>query len=538
MLLALVLAAAAQAAACGQSEKRAQSQRPGSAAGEGGACAGCAGEAVAPAQGGTAAPEQGGAAASEQAGTDAGAAAGEAGAPPAPGLDLKLSRISISQTLEIPLMQAGAEVPEAMRPAPLVAGKRGLVRAFVQLAPGFEARKLIGVLDLSSPSGDDTLLSERQITQTSKQDDLESTFVFDVKARDLEPTTTYRLRVLEADTTPVLRFPESGVLPLVAKQREPLKLVLVPMLVGSLAPLTGQAELRALRARLTALFPSTSVETSLAPPVTLNYAMDGDGAGWDDALEDLYALREQAMPPHDVFYYGMLAPSTSFDDYCTGTSCIVGYSNVAIASDEDSRGSIGVTVFPDGSGADEAWDTLAHELGHAMGRKHSPCDVDGPTDRTFPYPAGDLGMVYGFDFDEMKLIRPTLFYDIMGYCAPFWTSDYTYRALFERLDYIAGESFRALAWLPTPPELFRVARVALDGRSTWRGERRRSTSPGESRTVDLLDAAAQRIGSIDARFVARDHSRGGLVWFAARGLAQSGAAAVDLRAFGGSVLPL
>jgi hypothetical protein len=491
-----------------------------------------------PVQGGAAASEQGGslAAGAAAAGTETGAAGGEGGAAPAPQPGLTLSRISIAQTLEIPLMQAGAEVPEAMRPAPLVADKRALVRAFVQLEPGFEARKLIGVLDLSSPSGDDTLVSERQVVTSSSQGNLESTFVFEVKARDLEVTTTYRVRVLEADTTPLSRFPESGSLPLLAKKREAFKLLLIPMLVGGLAPVTGEAELSALRARLLALFPSTGIEVSVAPAVTLDYAMDGDGAGWDEALDELYDIRQEQGPPQDVFYYGMLAPAMSFDDYCTGTSCIVGFSNVAYANDVDSRGSIGVTVFPDGSGADEAWDTLAHELGHAMGREHSPCEVPGETDRDFPYDAGDLGMVYGFDHDAMKLISPRNYYDFMGYCAPSWTSDYTYRALFERLDYIAGERFRALSW--SPPERFRVARVGLDGRSVWRGERSRVGSPGRPIVLDLLGGGGGRIGSIDARFVPRDHSQGGLLWFAAEALAQSGAVAVDLRQLGGSMLPL
>ena len=89
-------------------------------------------------------------------------------------------------------------------------------------------------------------------------------------------------------------------------------------------------------------------------------------------------------------------------------------------------------------------------------------------------------MVYGFDFAEMKLIRPTRYYDIMGYCAPFWTSDYPYRALFERLDYIAGESFRALAWLPSPPQGWSPACRIRDIDRAWRAGRSRSADIGHA----------------------------------------------------------
>jgi hypothetical protein len=539
MPLALLLGVAALSGACGESGQRAQSQRP-AEAGEGGGCLDC-GEAGAPAQSG------GG---SEQAGSSGGGAApagrsgapgtsgGEGGAPAAAAApDLRLGRISISQTLEIPLMQAGQEVPEAMRPVPLVAGKRALVRAFVELTPEFAERALLGVLDLSSPSGDDTLISERVIAAPSLQEELSTTFVFEVQARDLEVTTTYRLRVLEADTTPLARFPETGELPLTARKREPFKLVLVPLVVTGQAPVAGAPELTALRARITALFPSTGVEVSVKAPLTLDYPLNGDGEGWDDALDDLYALRRSDQPARDVFYYGMLAPDTSYDSYCSGSSCIVGYSNVAEPNDEESRGSIGITVFQDGSGGDEAWDTLAHELGHAMGREHAPCGVDPEQrDPEYPYAPGHLGTVYGFDFDAMALIKPRQNRDIMGYCAPYWTSDYTYRALFERLEYIAGEGFRSRQW--SPPESFRVARIGLDGKTTWRGERGSGQSMGRHRAIDLLDAAGRRVSGLDARVVRRDHSRGALIWLPRRALGQAGAVAVDLRPLGGSVLPL
>lgn len=487
-------------------------------------------------QGGSGVPQGGAPAAAGE------TSAGQAGAlveptPLPPGLSLRA--ITISQTHELPLMAAGVEVVPDERPAPLIASKHALVRAFVDVEAGFVERPLLGVLDLKTPKVTRTLVSERTLTQSSLQDDLTTTFVFNVDAADLGLASTYRVRVLEVDTTPLAQYPADGYHQLGARALPAFELVVVPFISNGFAPLLGAAELTGLRQRLLALFPSTDVRITVATPVTLPYVVNGDGDGWDDALDLIYQLRADAAPSHDVFYYGAMAPDTSFGSYCN-SDCILGFSNLAEESDIDSRGSIGITVFQDGSGAKDAWDTVAHELGHAMGREHAPCGIPdlSDTDRDYPYTNGTLGGIYGYDFDLGRLVKPRPAKDVMSYCSPVWISDYTYRAIYERLDYIASESFRALAF--APPPLFRLARIRRTGQSAWLGERRRRGS-ARSATVDLLDQAGQRVGGIEAQVVAVDHAPGGYVWLPAQELGQSaknGAASVDLRSFGGSVLPL
>ena len=539
-LAILAVGGLAAAAGCGKST----SSQPRASLDGGASAAGAAGDATTLAGGASNAAGGGGApsggvpaAADGGAPSAAGAAgqpaAGEAGEPPVSLPTLVLRSVTISQTHELPLMKAGLGVASAARPVPLVAGKRALVRAFVDLDPAFVVRPLLGVLDLKTPDLTRTLLSKITLGQSSLQDDLTTTFVFDVDARDLTTASSYRVRVLEEDTTPLATFPDAGYLGLEAQPMQPLQLVLVPFIANGFGPLVGDDEVAALRRRLLALYPSTEIEVTTAPPVTLGYVVNAAGDGWDNALDEIYQERSTAAPARNVFYFGMLAPDSSYLDYCA-SDCILGLSNIADAGDVDSRGAIGVTVFQDGSGAKVAWDTVAHELGHALGRDHAPCGLDDP-DPNYPYPAAGMGGIYGFDFDLMKLIKPKQYRDVMGYCTPVWISDYTYRGIFERLDLIGQEAFRTLSLAPGEP--FRLARIRRSGQSLWLGERQRHGS-ATSVSVDLLDGAGQRVASAMAQVVRLDHAPGGYVWLPARALGQSGAASVDLRPLGGSVLPL
>jgi hypothetical protein len=393
-------------------------------------------------------------------------------------------------------------------------------------------------LDLKVGNATHSLVSELTPRQSSDDADLASTFSFTIDPSDLTPTASYRVRVLEQDTTQLARFPETGYAPLAARAMQPLEVVLVPFVAGGFTPRSGSAELEALKRRLVALYPLTDVELSVAAPVTLSYVVNGDGDGWDAALNQIYALRDAAAPPQNVFYFGMLAPDKSYDDYCTN-GCILGYSNIADADDQDSRGAIGVTVFPDGSGSDDAWDTVAHELGHALGRDHAPCGVDlSDTDSEWPddqaHRNAGLG-TYGYDFAQARFLKPRTYRDVMSYCTPVWISDYTYQGIFERLDHIQAQGFRALSL--EAPELYRLARVGRHGDSAWLGDRVKRGSAARYELA-LLDAQGSPMAKVVAQVARVDHGPGAFVWLPAAQLARSGATSVDLTPLGGHQLAL
>jgi hypothetical protein len=83
---------------------------------------------------------------------------------------------------------------------------------------------------------------------------------------------------------------------------------------------------------------------------------------------------------------------------------------------------------------------MCHELGHAHGRFHAPCNVQDP-DARYPYPGANIG-VWGYDNRSSTFLPPTS-KDMMSYCPEprwsAWISDYTYQAILERAAAVNGQ---------------------------------------------------------------------------------------------------
>ena len=68
--------------------------------------------------------------------------------------------------------------------------------------------------------------------------------------------------------------------------------------------------------------------------------------------------------------------------------------------------------------------TMAHELGHNLNLRHSPCARTPGTDPSYPYAGGVIG-ARGYDFEDARLVSPFT-PDLMAYCSPRWISDYQF----------------------------------------------------------------------------------------------------------------
>jgi hypothetical protein len=437
-----------------------------------------------------------------------------------------ISEVSFWQAMRVPLEISGAAVSPI---APIITSKPGILRVFVAPGPSFKARSLSAALTFGVAPLGAAQVSTKFIHAASANGDFGTTFNFPIDPNDVLTDAAYSVVLSDGAGGPELdRYPAAG-----ASQLAPisagntLNVVVVPITVKGVPANISDAILATFRTRVLSMYPLADLTITLHAPVVSNVAI-GPDAGWDQTLDALYALRAQDAPADNVYYYGMFTPQASFDDYCV-TACTVGLSQVASPIEVEYRGSIGLGIFPDGSDSD-APDTMAHELGHALGRLHAPCMTTDPG--PFPYPDGHIG-VWGFDSVNHLLLDPAIYGDVMGYCSPDWISDYTYDAIFDRIKYVNASVTSAKVLQHRPPAVaFRRVLVDAAGRLAWGSLFTPEHDPrGEARAVSLLAESGSAIASATGYFQRfGDGSRGFLIVPAASLDAAAGVSAIRVGA--------
>lgn len=480
-------------------------------AGRGGASAG---------KGGTGEAGRGGAAGTSGS-SGATGEGGEAGGGPPGDTGVTLTKLSASQAVEVTLVSGR----EPLRNAPVVIGRRTLVRAFLSPGADFPAGTVTGTLTVDDGAAPVELSATLEsLDGASMQGDLGTTLNFDVPAARITAATTLRL-VVRDERGELLRYPESAPLPLEPEDSNGnLALKIVPLVVNGFGPALSDANLKGYTTLLRGMLPIPNVDISVREPYVLDFDVTPDGWGWDEALDELYTLRAIEMPADNVYYYGVLSPGATFDDWCPD-GCTVGLSVIASAGEVEYRGSIGVGFFDDARDTFSP-ETMVHELGHAMGREHSPCGTDDPDPR-FPYDDGSIGS-WGLS-GATTLRNPVENADVMGYCTPVWVSDYTFDRLFTRLAYVNGTVPKQ-----APPSAARSARgkvrtlsVKPDGSLGWGRERPGTLRSSATATnVELLDAGGRVLSVVSAPIARFDHLPGGFVSLPASALATPGLASV------------
>ncbi|MES2524566.1 MAG: hypothetical protein V4617_17840 [Gemmatimonadota bacterium] len=190
------------------------------------------------------------------------------------------------------------------------------------------------------------------------------------------------------------------------------------------------------------LLPIAGINASVRAPYTTSYALSSNGAGWGEAISELWALR--AAEGGNGTYYGVAKTN-----YTSGVAGI-GYIGAPTA--------IGWDFLPSASGV------MAHELGHTWGREHAPCGGVAGADASYPHAGGTIG-AYGFNLTTGQVVSSD-WKDLMGYCGPQWVSDYTYRGI---MSFRGGSGAMMASAMVTSaaveqPALLVWGRITTDGR--------------------------------------------------------------------------
>jgi hypothetical protein len=303
-----------------------------------------------------------------------------------------------------------------------------------------------------SPAGAASREARARITGASADDAPASTLNFDLPGQELRRDGSYTAEIIEpaacAGLGAATRFPATGEAPLRAIATGPLRIRVIPLRYqadgSDRLPDTSAPQLERARALLTAMFPVSAVELDVRAPHPTTVAVTAD-TGWSTLLQVVRDLRAADRPPPDLFYFGLVAPAASIEAYC-GPSCIAGISYRPSGSKIDGRVSVGL-----GFTGPSAAEGMAHELGHALGRRHAPCGGVKDADLDYPHAEGDIG-VWGFDERLPRLLLPPASKDIMGYCGPRWVSDYTFGALAARLAEVNATSRGQALTIEDPAE--------------------------------------------------------------------------------------
>jgi hypothetical protein len=439
--------------------------------------------------------------------------------PPSGGLaqNISVTGVTVLQGVEVQVVTNG----KAASPnAPIVAGRQGLVRAFATLGSGFSGDKITALLTLHT-GGMDHLFTAALTPKVSSTDaDFTSTFNFTVDAGSFGTDTTFLVQLFDDasmdNSNTAAQYPTSGTATsLGVTQTGGVTINVYPINFtngeGS-SPAVDALDISAYQAAVMGYYPATSITVSVQP--TLNYAgsvPQATGSGWTQLLNTMLQKRA-GDPTVDVYYYGAFAPTADFDSYCGG-GCIAGLSSIPSSpSNVTQKASIGLVYGGTAEYQQATGQTMGHEVGHGHGRSHADttsavmgCTTPSGIDPSFPYADGSIG-VWGWDINASTSHNPSNTYDLMGYCANVWVSDYTYSAL---ASWVATDNGADMA-LPQTPTQYRQIMVAGDGTLTvGNAFPVYGVVSGTKRSVSYVVNGATR--TVDGYYFPYDHLPGGYI---------------------------
>ncbi len=414
-----------------------------------------------------------------------------------------IQEIALYQAVKRPLMVDGMP---ATSDIPIVAGRDALLRVFVNVDTSHELTAQLFFVGDATP-----IQIVQKIAASSTDDELVSTLNFDIPGDKITPTTKYRVVVGEpnvekaADAQP-LTYPATDSDPIPGESAgETLKIVLAPIAYGEgavLPPLTEE-QIKMYTDGFRAMYPSPKLELTVREPIVWTNTVSANGAGWSALLQHVADVRVMDKAGNDVYYYAPFTPTSSFGSFCSG-GCVAGLGMLGDPGDNYSRASIGL-----GYADPDSIVTALHEVGHNHGRQHAPCDVQD-ADPEYPHKGGVDG-VWGYNLLTKQLFPPTTT-DIMGYCLDVWISDYTYKALFDRIKLLNGA--RRIVPEALKNRLYERALLGQDGSVRWLPSIRLEEPP-RAEEKSLVVESESLAETVTGSFYRFDHMEGGVLFWPA-----------------------
>jgi len=417
---------------------------------------------------------------------------------------LAVSEVAFYQTVKIAVSKDGADVSPYN--AQLITNRKGMIRAFTTvLNKRFKPRFLTAELHLVPQTGTEIVLTDNETLAASFEEDTTTTFNFAYDENTLSFGMQAWLRVVDPKMpSDAIRYPSSGTIALdVTKNPGRVRARLVPIAYkadnSGRLPDTSDAQLDRIKTELMDLYPTNEIDIDVrTTPIDGLMTVDPGGNGWMELLQAVVDTRAADMPPNDMYYVGWFQPRQSFFQYCQG-GCIVGLATTADPAVPSERAVLAV-----GYTGNSSAETVAHEIGHTMGRHHAPCGGAQGIDAKFPYADGSTGVPGWRQSDKSFVFEAS---DIMGYCQPFWISDYTYKALANRITVV-----NAAGLFPQPAQhdVQRIL-IAPDGTLAVSKSLRMDDVVGGNPVVVKYFDGRSLVATAPGRRFGYDHLPGGMI---------------------------
>lgn len=418
---------------------------------------------------------------------------------------LAVHEVAFYQTVKIAVSQDDADV--APYNAQLITNRKGVARVFMTLQnKRYKARFLNAELHLVPQMGSEIVLRDGETLATSSEEDTTTTFNFSYDETVIDFGMTAYVVIKDpkapADT---IRYPSSGAITLdVTKNPGRVRVRLVPIRYqadnSGRLPDTSDTQLSLVRTELMDLYPTNEIDLDVrATPIDAAMSVTADGTGWPELLQTVVDTRALDAPANDIYYVGWFEPRATFGQYCQ-SGCIVGLATTADPAIPSERAVLAV-----GYGGDSSAETVAHEIGHTMGRHHAPCGGAQGVDPKFPYPDGSTGVPGWRQSDMMFVFEAS---DLMGYCQPFWISDYTYKALANRIIVVNAAGF---SLQPIQHDVQRILIAPNGSLSLGKPLRMTEVIGGNDVTVRYLDGSGKVVATAHGLRYGYDHLPGGMV---------------------------